>query len=89
MNINFNNIGVGNGTFGIGQMAGGQKAEGEKAKIANQDLQLSGAQAFDPLQSCEPITDVPAVELSRDDNLGKLVSSAFNLPPPPMPDFNA
>ena len=26
-------------------------------------------------------------ELARDDELGKLVSAAFNLPPPPMPSF--
>jgi len=32
---------------------------------------------------------IPESELSRDDDLGKLVSAAFNLPPPPMPDFNA
>ena len=25
--------------------------------------------------------------LTRDDALGRLVASAFNLPPPPMPDF--
>ena len=88
MNINFNNISVGTGTFGIGQMSEGQKAESEKAKVASQDLQYSGVQAFDPLHGSEPVTDVPAAELSREDDLGKLVSAAFNLPPPPMPNFN-
>ena len=28
---------------------------------------------------------ITATDLSRDDALGKLVSAAFNLPPPPLP----
>ena len=31
--------------------------------------------------------DVPEAMLTREDSLGKLVSSAFNLPAPPMPEF--
>ena len=31
--------------------------------------------------------EIPDSALTRDDSLGKLVLSAFNLPPPPMPDF--
>ena len=31
---------------------------------------------------------IPEAALSRTDPLGKLVETAFNLPPPPMPDFN-
>ena len=31
--------------------------------------------------------DVPESELTRDDKLGSLISSAFNLPAPPMPKF--
>jgi hypothetical protein len=30
---------------------------------------------------------IPESALSRDDDLGRLVSSAFNLPAPPMPSF--
>lgn len=30
---------------------------------------------------------IPEETLSRDDALGRFVSSAFSLPPPPMPDF--
>ena len=30
---------------------------------------------------------IPESALSRDDDLGRLVSSAFNLPAPPMPPF--
>ncbi|MBR4674256.1 MAG: hypothetical protein IKP00_07310 [Victivallales bacterium] len=33
-------------------------------------------------------SDIPEAALSREDALGKLVSSAFNFPPPPMPNFN-
>ena len=40
------------------------------------------------LASAEPVADVSDAALSRDDALGKLVSSAFNLPPPPMPAFS-
>ena len=32
--------------------------------------------------------DVPDAALSRGDSLGKLIRSAFNYPPPPMPNFN-
>lgn len=32
---------------------------------------------------------LPPDTLSRDDELGRLVSAAFNLPPPPMPEFRA
>ena len=71
------------------ETAEGLKAEGEKAKVANPDLRFSGVQSLDPLQGSEPVTEVPAAELSREDDLGKLVSAAFNLPPPPMPNFNA
>ncbi len=31
--------------------------------------------------------EIPAAALTRDDALGKLVDSAFALPPPPMPNF--
>ena len=33
-------------------------------------------------------SEVPAAALSREDALGRLVTSAFNFPPPPMPTFN-
>lgn len=31
---------------------------------------------------------IPPETFSRDDDLGRLVASAFTLPPPPMPEFN-
>ena len=33
-------------------------------------------------------TEIPESALTRDDPLGDLVGRAFNLPPPPMPDFS-
>ena len=45
------------------------------------------ASQLDALGKSEPIAEVPDAALSRDDELGRLVSAAFNLPPPPMPEF--
>ena len=42
---------------------------------------------FDPIKGSEPVADVEESALTRDDALGKLVNSAFSLPPPPMPAF--
>ena len=87
MNINFNNIGIGNGAYGIGDQAkvDGAKVEGQNA--GGQDVRLSGAQSFDVIRGSEPLAEVPDSALTRDDELGRLVSSAFNFPPPPMPEF--
>jgi len=90
MNINFNNIGIGSGTYGIG---GQPKVETKEADIQKtKGLQLSSSSGFqisDLLSGSEPVAEVPAEALVRDDDLGKLVSSAFNLQAPPMPDFKA
>ena len=51
------------------------------------DLKTSRPPDLDPLQGSEPTADIPEAALSRDDDLGKLVNSVFNLPPPPMPSF--
>ncbi len=85
MNINFNNIGIGTGTLGAGPKVEGPKVEGQKAE--SQNLRLSGAQTLDVIKGSEPVADVPESALLRDDDLGRLVASAFNLPPPPMPAF--
>lgn len=45
------------------------------------------ASQLDALGKSEPLAEVPDAALSRDDELGRLVSAAFNLPPPPMPEF--
>ena len=40
------------------------------------------------LPSAEPsIAEIPDAALTRDDPLGELMKTAFNLPPPPMPNF--
>lgn len=88
MNINFNNIGIGNGAFGIGDQTkvDVQKPESQKTN----GLKLSGTPDFqisDLLSGSEPVADVPEAALARDDGLGKLVSAVFNLQAPPMPDF--
>ena len=90
MNVNLNNIGMGAAAFG-----GSREVEGggiQAAKPAGQDprttdVRFSDGTAVDFLQNSEPVATVPAGELVRDDSLGKLVSAAFNLPPPPMPVF--
>ena len=87
MDINFNNIGIGNGAYGIGDQA---KIDGVKTvgqKTVGQDIKLSGAQSFDVIRGSEPVAEVPDSALTRDDELGRLVSSAFNFPPPAMPEF--
>ena len=80
MNINFSNIVIGAGAFGIG---------GQRSSAAGQDISLFEVKSFDVLQGSEPLADVPADALLRDDKLGRIVSSAFNLPPPQMPDFES
>ncbi len=59
-------------------------------------VQPNGNNAEKPLLSISNISadeessigsDIPDTALSRQDALGKLVNSAFNLPPPPMPQF--
>ena len=87
MDINFNNIGIGNGAYGIGDQT---KIDGVKTvgqKTVGQDIKLSGAQSFDVIRGSEPVAEVPDSALTRDDELGRLVSSAFNFPPPAMPEF--
>ena len=87
MDINFNNIGIGNGAYGIGDQA---KIDGVKTvgqMTVGQDIKLSGVQSFDVIRGSEPIAEVPDSALTRDDELGRLVSSAFNFPPPAMPEF--
>ncbi len=50
-----------------------------------QDLSISHSAAAPEDVSAAAI---PAEALTRDDALGKLVGSAFALPPPPMPNFS-
>ncbi len=86
----FGNIGMGRGmpeTTGID--AGREMAEASQAS-SGKSLQVStrssNVQSVGRA-SAEPVGEVPDAALSRDDDLGKLVNAAFNLPPPPMPSF--
>jgi len=49
-------------------------------------LSVSRQSAADPvgLAAAEPVADIPDAALSRDDALGKLVNSVFNLQAPPV-----
>ena len=89
MNINFNNIDIGTKAFGVGEQAAVESQKIDGGQVASQGLKFSGVQSVDVLVGSEPVVDVPTGELVRDDALGNLVSSAFNLPPPPMPNFQA
>ena len=88
MDLNINNIGIGTGAFGIGDQMNVGSQNTERAKMESKDVKLSSTQSFDVLRGSEPVADVPAGALVRDDDLGRLVSSAFNLPAPPMPAFD-
>jgi hypothetical protein len=89
MEINLNNNGIGN--LGMGQ--GITDMQGVDAGLAAKNAQKAGAAA--PLTITEAMASpedveaaaIPESALSRDDDLGKLMDKAFNLPPPPMPTF--
>lgn len=88
MEINLTNSNIGN--LGLGQ--GIPDMQGVDAGLAAQDAQKPGTPAFTITKAAASPEDVeaatiPESALSRDDDLGKLVSAAFNLPPPPMPNF--
>ena len=85
MEINLNSGGFGN--MGVMRDAGNADAIGTTPETkdaagidARQDKRgtLAFGHVSNGLVSAEPVAD---------DALGKLVNSAFNLPPPPMPDF--
>ena len=89
MEINLNNNGIGN--LGMGQ--GITDIQGVDAGLVAKNAQKAGAAA--PLTITEAMASpedveaaaIPESALSRDDDLGKLMDKAFNLPPPPMPTF--
>ena len=94
MEINLNSGGFGN--MGVMRDAGNADAIGTTPETkdaagidARQDKRgtLAFGHVSNGLVSAEPVAAVPDAALVRDDALGKLVNSAFNLPPPPMPDF--
>ena len=86
MNINLNNIGIRPEMMGTGTVS--VESETVKAsKVSRETPNLEITAGVAGLENSEPVADVPASALERNDALGNLVNSAFNLPPPPMPAF--
>lgn len=91
MEINLNNNGFGNVGMGRETLDTTGIGAADAAKVSRpQTLQVSSLSSDAKtagLASSEPVADVPDAALARDDALGKLVLSAFSMPPPPMPAF--
>ena len=84
MDIDFGNIGIRTGVMGANSAVNVPAGtSGASATSAN----LTIGKHIAGISSGEPVANVPAAELTRDDKLGMLVNAAFNLPPPAMPDF--
>lgn len=83
MNVNLNNI-TANTT--IATQAAMAAADADKAKaseLGSYDLTITLAEtAAEDIKAAE----IPECALRRDDDLGKLVSAAFSLAPPPFPN---
>ena len=91
MDININQGNAGN--FGIGRnlaQAGDvadAAADAAHASLHSANVTVTTMQP-PKLPSAEPsVGEIPDSAFLRDDDLGKLVSSAFSLAPPPMPKF--
>ncbi len=72
--------GRGSGVAGVGSQVAGEDGRGLR-------LSTAGGVSPAPIGEADAITAVPDSALSRSDDLGRMVAAAFNLPPPPMPDF--
>ena len=86
MNLDFN-FNIGRNPVAAGQAAASAAPQGLADKGA-----LRGANGLTVTQAPAAPEDIaaagiPESALTRDDDLGRLVSSAFALPAPPMPDF--
>ena len=93
MEINFNSNGFGNVEFGskrpdFDAAATPVTTQATRENAGKPSITTAKHQSIETLKSSEPVADVPDSALSRDDALGKLVNSAFCLPPPAMPAFN-
>ena len=90
MEINFN------GNFGGGiEIQRSNAEDGSKIERLDGKPSISGSVTFNRgeieptgVVRSEPTAEVPAEALRRDDDLGKMISSAFDLKPPPMPEFS-
>ena len=87
MQIDFGSMNVGRGTMDLS--AG--NVSGEATQVSQETSKGSSGLTIgtrtEALASSEPVADVSEAALSRDDDLGRLVNSAFSLPAPPMPSF--
>ena len=86
MEINMNNFGVSREMMATGfDEVKHETNNASNASRVKPDFTVSTP--VDGLATAEPIAEVPDEALVRDDTLGCLVNSAFNMPPPPMPSF--
>lgn len=87
----FGSIGIGRGMSEATGIGSGHEttdaAQSSRAKSLHVSNLSSGIQSAG-LASAEPVGKVPEEALSREDELGRLMNAAFNLPPPPMPSFS-
>jgi hypothetical protein len=87
MEVNVNNLGIRHEILNAGATgASGGPADAPRSSGVKANLKITSRTA-DGVSSMEPTATIPDAALSRDDDIGKLVKSAFNLPPPPMPNF--
>ena len=84
MDIDFGNIGIRTGITGANSTV---SVQAEASKVPTAAANLTIGEHVAGISSGEPVADVPAAALTRDDKLGMLVNSAFNMPPPAMPEF--
>ena len=92
MEINLgNNFGGNMGVMPETRVAGGDAAKGgavDVAKASRSTANLTIGNGPVTISSAEPTAEIPDGALTRDDDLGKMVSAAFSLSAPPMPDFS-
>jgi len=88
MNIN-TNINANIGTTGEFNVSSAREAGAVTAAQGTNGIEKSAFSITEGRASADEIAAaaIPESALSRDDDLGKIVSAAFNLPPPPMPAF--
>ena len=94
MDINFNkglsgNLGVRQETLDASQVSGLASATAGEAQAAATGSPRAPLTITRSAASPEDISAaaIPESALTRTDALGQLVASAFDLPPPPMPNF--
>ena len=85
---NFGSKGIMPETFGTNGVDA-KRGTTDAAGIARQAPNLTIGEGPAGLAAAEPVADVSEADLSRDDDLGRLMSKVFTLQPPPMPDFAA